>query len=306
METARTIRVAVVQAHPVFLDLDASLERLESWAGRASQEGAELIVFPETWLPGYPAWLDTSPGAALWDDPGAKQVFARLMENSLEIPGPSVDRIGAAAAKCGSAIVVGAHERKGRSLYNVLLTFGADGELLNHHRKLVPTYTERMVWGRGDGGGLRVVPVGGVPLGGLICWEHWMPMPRQVLHDAGEQIHVAQWPWVKEMHRIASRHYAFEGRCFVIAAGGLLRAGDLPPELPLPDADPEKLLLRGGSLIAAPDGRVIAGPVLDEETVLVADCDLREIAAESMALDVSGHYSRPDLFRLEFQPGKPA
>jgi nitrilase len=307
MNSAKSIRVAAVQTFPAFLDLEGSLTRLEQWMEHAADEGADLLVFPETWLPGYPAWLDTSPSAALWDHAGAKEVFARLMRNSVEIPGPAVERIAAAARKYGTAVVVGAHERKGRSLYNVLLTFGGNGELLNHHRKLVPTYTERLVWGRGDGEGLKTVPVKGTAVGGLICWEHWMPMARQVLHDAGEQVHVASWPWVKEMHQIASRHYAFEGRCFVVASGGLLRAGDLPPELPAVESgDPEELLLKGGSFIAAPDGRIIAGPVYDRETLVIADCDLSEIAAESMTLDVSGHYSRPDLFRLDFKPGKPA
>lgn len=304
MNSVRSFRVAAVQAFPAYLDLETSLRRLEQWVERASAEAADLVVFPETWLPGYPAWLDTSPSAALWDHAGAKKVFSRLMENSIEIPGPAVARIAEAARNSGTALVIGAHERKGKSLYNVLLTFGSDGELLNHHRKLVPTYTERLVWGRGDGQGLKTVSVKGTAIGGLICWEHWMPMARQVLHDAGEQVHVASWPWVKEMHRIASRHYAFEGRCFVVAAGGLLRAGDLPAELPAgAGTDPDELLLRGGSFIAAPDGRILAGPVHDRETLVIADCDLAEITAESMTMDVSGHYSRPDLFHLGFQPG---
>jgi predicted amidohydrolase len=308
MNSKSKLRVAAVQAFSSFLDLEGSLELLEGWVERAADNGAELIVFPESWLPGYPAWLDVSPAAALWDHPGAKRIFARLWENSLEVPGPAVERISALARKRARGVVVGAHERKGRSLYNVLLTFGPGGELLNLHRKLVPTYTERLLWGRGDGEGLRTVPLAGVRVGGLICWEHWMPTARQVLHDAGEQVHVAAWPWVKEMHQIAVRHYAFEGRCFVVAAGGLLRTGELPPELPVPveagDSD-DALILKGGSLVAAPDGRLIAGPVYDEETLVLADCELGEIAAESMTLDVSGHYSRPDLFQLRFRPGEP-
>jgi predicted amidohydrolase len=201
MSSDQKFRVAAVQAFSSFLDLEGSLERLEHWVARAADDDADLVVFPESWLPGYPAWLDLSPSAALWEHPGAKRVFARLMENSVEVPGPAVERISAIASKYDLGLMVGAHERRGRTLYNVLLTFGPGGELLNHHRKLMPTHSERMLWGRGEGRGLRTVELQGVRVGGLICWEHWMPPARQVLHDAGEQVHVAAWPWVKEMKR---------------------------------------------------------------------------------------------------------
>ncbi|MEK7668537.1 MAG: carbon-nitrogen hydrolase family protein, partial [Gemmatimonadota bacterium] len=199
----------------------------------------------------------------------------------------------------GLTLVVGVQERAGRTLFNTLLIFGPDGTLLNHHRKLVPTYTERLVWGHGDGHGLRAVQVGGVRIGGLICWEHWMPLARQAMHDAGEDIHIAAWPGVHEMHQVASRHYAFEGRCFVIAAGSILRTDQMPSELP-PDEryrkDPKGLMIPGMSAIIGPNGKYLAGPVPDVETLVVADCDLAEIAKEAQTLDVSGHYSRPDIF----------
>lgn len=303
---SRIVRVAAVQAAPAFLDREGTLARLEDWARRAAAQGAQLVAFPETWVPGYPAWLDESPGAALWGDPGAKAVFQRLAENSVEVPGPATDRMGAVARELGITLVVGLHERAGRTLYNSLLTFAPDGTLANHHRKLVPTFHERMVWGQGDGGGLTAVRVGAAMVGGLICWEHWMPPARQVLHDAGEEIHIASWPGVSEMHQVASRHYAFEGRCFVVAVGAILRVKDLPPELP---AKPERMkdleafLYRGGSAVIAPNGRYLAGPVWDEETLVAADCDLGEIVRESLTLDVSGHYSRPDLFELRFTHG---
>ena len=185
------------------------------------------------------------------------------------------------------------------------LTFGPDGSLAHRHRKLMPTYHERLIWGLGDGSTLRATRVGPATVGGLICWEHWMPLARQALHNAGEEIHVAQWPGVQEMHQVASRGYAFEGRCFVLAVGSILRWQDLPPELPpRPDraTDPDAFMIRGGSAIIAPDGRYLAGPVFDEETVLVADCDLAEIARESLTLDVSGHYSRPDVFQFRVRP----
>ncbi len=300
-----TVRVAAVQAAPVFLDLAATLERLDAWARRAAADGARIIAFPETWLPGYPAWMDSSPGVALWNDAGAKALFQRLSENAVEVPGPVTGRIGALAAELGVTLVVGVHERAGRSLYNTLLFFGPDGALANHHRKLVPTHGERLVWGQGDGAGLRAADIAGVRVGGLVCWEHWMPLARQALHDDGEMVHVAAWPGVQEMHQVASRHYAFEGRCFVIAVGSILRVRDMPPEAPLREtvaADPEKLLIPGGSAIIGPSGRYLAGPVFEQEAIVAADCDLGEIARESFVLDVSGHYARPDVFDFALRP----
>ncbi|HEY6207948.1 MAG TPA: carbon-nitrogen hydrolase family protein [Gemmatimonadales bacterium] len=299
--SARVVRVAAVQAAPALLDLSVSLDRLQAWTGRAAGEGAELVAFGETWLTGYPAWLDESPEAALWGHPGARAVFQRLVENSVEVPGPAVDRMAGLAREHGVTLVVGVHERAGRTLYNTQLTFTPDGSLLRRHRKLMPTYHERMVWGQGDGSALAAVTVNGARVGSLVCWEHWMPLARQALHDSGEEIHVAGWPGVHEMHQVASRSYAFEGRCFVLAVGSILRVKDMPPELPpRPERgrDPEAFVIRGGSAIIAPNGRYLAGPVYDEEAVIVADCDLSEITRESLTLDVSGHYSRPDVFEF--------
>lgn len=303
--TARVVRVAAVQAAAAFLDLAGTLDRTEQWARRAAADGAKLIAFPETWLPGYPAWLDASAEAAVWAHPGAKAVFARLMENAVAVPSASTERLSALARDLGVTLVVGAHERAGRTLYNALLIWGPDGTLLNHHRKLMPTYSEKMVWGLGDGHGLKAVDAGVARVGGLVCWEHWMPLARQTLHDAGEEIHVALWPGVPDMHQVASRHYAFEGRCFVIAVGSILRLSEMPAELPPVEKyarNPKGLMLAGGSAIIAPNGRYLAGPVFDEETIVAADCDLSEIALESQTLDVSGHYSRPDVFDLTLKP----
>jgi nitrilase len=301
------MKAAVVQAEPGGAPA-AAIPRVERYVAEAAAAGARIVAFPETWLPGYPAWLDVMRDVGLWDHPPVKAVFARMAADSIVVPGPDADAIGAIAAHHRCTIVIGVVERvaagAGRNtLYNTLLTFGDDGRLLNHHRKLMPTYTERLVWGTGDGVGLHAVESGGARVGGLVCWEHWMPLARQALHESGEDVHVALWPMVKEMALVASRHYAFEGRCFVLAAGGLLRAADLPPELePHPDLvppDPDGWVLRGGSAIIAPDGALLAGPVYDEATILYADLDLGRVAAESMALDVAGHYSRPDVLRLE-------
>ncbi len=299
------LNVAVVQAE-VAPDLETGLQRTGALVAEAATQGARLIVFPETWLPGYPAWLDVCRDAALWDHPPVKQAYRRMAEQSVTVPGPAVTRLGSTARNAGVTLVVGVTERvdegPGRgTLYNTLLTIGPDGALLNHHRKLVPTYTERLVWGPGDGEGVRAVETPAGRVGGLICWEHWMPLARQALHESGEDIHVAVWPGVKEMHLIACRQYAFEGRCFVIAAGSLMRASALPDGLePHPDrVQDDALLLRGGSAIIGPDGALLEGPIYDRPVVLTATLDLGRVREEGMNLDVAGHYSRPDVFRLE-------
>jgi nitrilase len=303
------IKVAAVQAAPFYLDLARSVEKAISLTAEAASSGAKLVVFPETWLPGYPAWLDCCRDVALWDHEPTKRVFARLMENSVVVPGPVTGALGDAAREHQIVLNISVHERvsegPGRgTLYNTMLTFGTDGTLLNHHRKIMPTYTERMIWGQGDGSGLRAVATDLGRIGGLICWEHWMPLARQVMHQSGEDIHIAAWPQVKEMNLIASRHYAFEGRCFVIACGAVMRASDLPAELePIQSLKqrPDSFVLNGGSAIIAPDGSLLAGPVFEEEVILTADLDLSRIAEESLALDVSGHYSRPDIFEVKLR-----
>jgi predicted amidohydrolase len=303
MNAPRTIDVAVVQAE-VAGDLAAGLLRTTQLARAAKEEGAELVVFPETWLPGYPAWLDVCRDVALWNHEPVKRTFARYAESCVVVDGAAGDELRALAASLEVTLVVGVSERvehgRGRgTLYNALLTIGPDGALLNHHRKLVPTYTERMVWGNGDAHGLRAVATPGARVGAMVCWEHWMPLARQAMHDSGEDVHVAAWPTVHEMHQVASRQYAFEGRCFVLAAGSLMRGSALPSELephPARVTSADSFVLRGGSAIIAPDGRYLQGPVYEQETTLHATLDLGEIRAESMSLDVSGHYSRPDCF----------
>ena len=295
------MRVAIVQSAPVYYDLGASLEKAATRIRDAASQGARLVAFGETWLPGYPTWLDFCPGAALWNHAPTKEVFAQLRANSVVVPSDATAALSSLARECGVVLVIGINEKSDGTLYNTLLSFGSEGAILRHHRKLVPTYTERLVWGMGDGSGLDAssTPYGRV--GGLICWEHWMPLARQALHQSGETIHVAAWPTVHEMHQIASRHYAFEGRCFVLAAGLLSTVRDLPSELSIPAElanEPDRLLQRGGSAIIAPDGSYVAGPVFDEETILVGDLDLEMIDRERMTLDVAGHYSRPDVFEL--------
>jgi predicted amidohydrolase len=300
-----TVRVAVVQAE-VSRTLAAGLEQTRVLVRGAAERGATLVVFPETWLPGYPAWLDVCRDAALWDHAPTKAVFGRMAAESVDVHGPSGAALAQIATDFAITLVVGVTERiadgPGRgTLYNTLLTYGPTGDLLNHHRKLVPTYTERLVWGAGDAAGLQAVDSPAGRVGGLVCWEHWMPLARQALHESGEDIHVAVWPTVHAMHQVASRQYAFEGRCFVLAAGSLMRASGLPAELPaLADrvASPDQWVLAGGSAIIGPDGEYLAGPVYDEPAVLLGDLDLSRVREESMTLDVAGHYGRPDCLEL--------
>jgi len=300
------VRVAIAQAAPVFLDLNGSVEKAVRLIAEAARQGAHLVAFGESWLPGYPAWLDLCPGSATWDHAPAKRAYARLAQNSPVIPGPETDRLCDAARENGLVIVIGAHEKVEAgpghgTLYNTNLLIGSDGSILSRHRKLVPTHAERLVWGQGDGSGLEAVTTSAGRVGSLICWEHWMPLARQAMHESAEEIHVANWPTVRDMYLVASRHYAFEGRCFVLAAGSITAARDLPRDLELPaeiKSRPDTLVCAGGSCIIAPDGSILAGPVFEREEILVADLDLGKIAEESMALDVTGHYSRPDVFQF--------
>ncbi|HXG69334.1 MAG TPA: carbon-nitrogen hydrolase family protein [Gemmatimonadaceae bacterium] len=301
------ITAAIVQAE-VAPDVASALQVTEERVRDARAAGASLVVFPETWIPGYPMWLDLCRDAGLWNHPPAKAVFGRMARNSVSVPGATTDALASIARDSSVTLVVGVSERVERgmghgTLYNTLLTFAPDGMLLNHHRKLVPTYTERLVWGDGDVEGLRAVDTPAGRIGGLICWEHWMPLARQALHESREDVHVAVWPTVDEMHQVASRQYAFEGRCFVLAAGALMRASALPPELePHPDrvTSPEQWILSGGSAIIGPDGRYVTEPVYDEPAVIIAELPLARIREESMTLDVTGHYHRAELF--DFAP----
>jgi nitrilase len=300
---SKRVRVAIAQSAPVYLDKRASLAKALDLVQQAAKRGAQLVAFGETWLPGYPAWLDVCPGAALWENASAKEVFAKLRNNSITVPGDEVHALSEAARALKIAIVIGASERVDAgpgngTLYNSLLTISEDGQLRNHHRKLVPTYTERLVWGNGDGRGMQAVSTSAGRIGGLICWEHWMPFARMAMHNSGEHIHVAVWPTVHELHQLASRHYAFEGRCFVLAVGLMMAATDLPHEL-LRDVPLGQLVERGGSAVIGPNSHYVVPPVFNREELIVADLDFIEIDREVMTFDVSGHYARPDLFRFE-------
>lgn len=306
--TKKTFHVAIAQIEPEFLSLEASMDKVEHYLCEAAARNVQLITFGETWLSGYPAWLDCIPTAALWDFEPAKLVYQRMVENAVDVGGKHVRRLAVLAKTYKMGIVMGVNERvlsgKGRgTLFNSILTFNEKGVLVNHHRKLMPTYTEKMVYGLGDGHGLKRSSIHGVDTGSLVCWEHWMPHARQAMHDAGEDVHVAAWPTAHERHQIASRHYAFEGRCFVLCAGQILRAEHLPAEF---QADiQETFVLKGGSSIIGPDASYLEEPVWEKEGLLTHELDLGWPTRERMTLDVSGHYNRPDVFHFEVNQSRP-
>ncbi|MFT5423804.1 MAG: nitrilase [Phycisphaerales bacterium] len=306
MPNADPVMAAILQARPR-ATIEASLMQLADLTADAARRGARLIAVGETFLPGYPAWIDSCPGAMLWDDAEAKAAFAEYRRNSVTIPGPHHERMAKIARDNGVVLVAGVSERVetgpgNKTLYNTLLTYDADGRLANHHRKLVPTFTERTIWGPGDAAGLRAVDTAVGRVSALICWEHWMPLARQALHESGEFIHVAVWPWVHEKHQIASRQYAFEGRCYVLAVGQIMHASDLPAGLTQPAEAPD-LPLRGGSAFIGPDATYLTEPLMDAEDTIFAELDPRRLDEEAMTLDVTGHYARPDVFTLGVDRG---
>jgi nitrilase len=303
--------VAIVQRPPALLDMATTLGRAVAAIEEAAD--ADLVVFPETWVTGYPAWVF---GMAGWDDPEARRWYGRLLRESPVVgaadePDDDLAPVRAAARRTATTVVLGVNERVGGSLHNSLVTIGPDGRLLNVHRKLVPTHTERIVWGPGDGAGLRAVDTPAGRLGGLVCWEHWMPLARQALHADGEQIHVAAWPDVPELHELAARTYAREGGCFVVSAAPFLTTEDVPPELlgayragVGPDAPTEGALFGGGSSIASPDGGWLVPPVRGRAELIVAEIDLDAVDEAHTDLDVAGHYSRPDVLTLRIDASR--
>lgn len=301
-----SLAVAICQAAPIPLAIGDGIDKAVRLAREAVEGGAQLVAFGETFLGGYPLWLDEAPGAALWDHPGSKALHRILLEQAV-VPGD--ERLLPLQELCdasGAVISIGAHERVRNSLYNNHLTF-RPGEAPLDHRKLVPTHGERLVWMRGDGSTLGAHQAEWGRVGSLICWEHWMPLARAAMHNLGEHVHVAAWPTVREQYAIASRHYAMEGRCYVLAAGlvqhkddlfdGLERAGGDAAAKELIEAIPVDVLNKGGSLIAAPDASVIAQAGEGEES-LFAELDLAAVAEGLASLDTDGHYSRPDVFEL--------
>jgi nitrilase len=297
------LRVAAVQASYVLMDRDATIGRVAELTAAAAREGAQLVVFPEVFVPGTPVWIDTQP---IWD--GDEDWFALLAQNAVVVGSPASDRLAAIAAEHGVWLVVGVEEREehGATIYNSVLYFSPHGTLAGRHRKLVPTGSERTVWGMGDGSTLSVVDAGQARIGGLICWENYMPLARFHLYAQGVDLWIAPTLAVGDGWIATMRHLARENRMFVVAVNPVLHADQVPVGFPARDRllapgyleENGPWLEEGNTVIVAPDGAVLAGPVREREETLVLDLDLRTVAAARRFLDPVGHYNRPDIFRL--------
>jgi nitrilase len=301
------LTIACVQAEPVILDRDATIEKLAGLAEEAAGKGAKLLVFPEAFIPAYPSsvWARALAG---WAEPGAKEAFAMLARESLEVPGEAADRLGAIAREHEVWLVTGVTERdpeRPGTLYNTLLYHAPDGGLALRHRKLVPTNHERLVWGQGDGEGLRAIETGLGRLGGLICWENYMPLARFALYESGVEIYVASTADDGDSWQSTLIHIAREGRAFVVSPSHFQRASSYPKDFPLAKLLRESsadVIGRGGSAILAPDGSYLAGPVYGEERILYAELDPERLDEERQRFDPAGHYHRPDVLGLRVSP----
>ena len=304
---ASTVRVAVVQAGSIPFDTDACVEKVVRLTADATAKGAKLVLFPEAFVAGYPKGLNYGlvVGAR---DPAGREEFRLYLDSAIKVPGPHTERMGEAAAAGGCYLVVGVIERELGTCYCTVLFFGPDGALLGKHRKLMPTALERMIWGFGDGSTLTAVDSPYGRIGSVICWENYMPMLRMAMYAKDVALYCAPTADDRDTWLPTMRHVALEGRCFVLTACQYLRKRDFPASVRVSLGDaPEAVLMRGGSAIVSPLGKVLAGPAFDGETILTADLDLGDIGRGKFDFDVAGHYSRPDVFQLTVneKPARP-
>jgi len=293
--TGNSVCAAVVQASPVFFDREGTLEKIAQLTAEAASNGAELVVFPEAFISAYPRGMGFGAVVGARSDEG-REDFRRYWESSMDVPGPEVDTLTAMARDHQVHLVIGVIERDGGTLYCTVLFFSPDG-YLGKHRKLMPTGSERLVWGFGDGSTLPVfdTPLG--KLGAVICWENYMPLLRMTMYSKGIQIYCAPTADNRDSWAATMRHIAVEGRCFVLSCNQFVRAKDYPHDL-YPSDNPEDIVSRGGSCIIDPFGNFLVEPHFEGETILMADLDMDEIARGKFDFDVVGHYARPDVFQL--------
>ena len=290
------VTVACAQVEPVLFDRDATIDRIGEVAAEAAGKDVQLVLFPEAFIPAYPSnrWVRYLAGGQ-----DSKAVYAKLARASLEVPSPDSERLGAIAQEHDLWLAVGANELDGGTIYNSLLLYGPDGEVALHHRKLVPTNHERLVWGQGNGAGLEAVKTGLGRVGGLICWENFMPLARFALYESGVEIYLAPTAEDSEQRHDSMKHIARESRAFVLSCCVFQRASSYPDDVQLAEGD--ELVGRGGSAILAPDGSYLAGPLWDEEGILYAELDPQRLYEERQRFDPAGHYHRPDVFRLKIR-----
>lgn len=297
------IRAAVIQAAPVGFDSSATLVKVDSLLAEAEAGGAQLAVLPEAFFSAYPKGLDFGARVGSRSSEG-REMFRRYFESAIDVPGPETLALAEMSAERKLNLVVGVIERDGGTLYCSALFFDPETGLVGKHRKLVPTAMERLIWGQGDGSTLTVVDSRLGRIGAAICWENYMPQYRSVLYDKGVQLYCAPTVDDRDVWIPSMQHIAVEGRCFVLSACQFATRADYPEDYPSDyGEDPETVLIRGGSCIVNPFGEILAGPVYGEQGVLCAELDLAEITRGKYDLDVSGHYARPDVFKLEVSPG---
>ena len=304
MNQAKTVSVAVVQASATPFHRDAAVDKVCAMTGDAAKEGAKLVLLPEAYVGGYP-WGLTFGTAVGGRSEAGRRVWERYWSNAIEVPGPEVERMGSAAEQAGVHLCVGVVERdstySGGTLFCTLLYLGPDGSLLGKHRKLKPTAAERLIWGEGDGSTLTTVETHYGTVGGLIYWENYMPLARMAMYAKGIDIYLAPTADARQRWQSTLQHIALEGRCFVLGCNQYVHRDMYPADLETREeleAWPE-VLSRGGSAIYGPLGDVLAGPLWEEEGILVADLDLTAIVRSKFDFDVTGHYARPDVFTLE-------
>lgn len=308
IDTTSTVRAAVVQAAPIPFDTPATLDRVASLTEEAAADGAQLVVFPEAYVGGYP-WGLAFGTAVGGRSPAGRRTWERYWTGAVDVPGPETARLGEMARAGRLHLCVGVVERDsshaGGTLFCTLLYFGPDGSLLGKHRKLKPTAAERVIWGEGDGSTLPVLDTPLGRLGGLICWENYMPLARMAMYGKGVQIYLAPTADARERWQSTLQHIALEGRCFVLGSNQFVRREMYPDDLEIADeleAWPEELC-RGGSAVYDPMGECLAGPLWGEEGILTAELDMGAVARGKFDFDVAGHYARPDVFRFEVDEG---
>jgi nitrilase len=289
------VKVACVQAESALFDRSGTIDKVDALAGQVAANGARLALFPEAFVPAYPSsrWVGFLAGA----DGDARAVYARLARESVTVPGPDSDRLARIAHTHDLWLAIGANELERGTIYNALLIYSPAGELASHHRKLMPTNHERLVWGLGTGTGLEAIQTDLGKVGGLICWENLMPLARFALYESGVEVYLAPTADDTEEWHDSMRHIAREARAFVLSCCVFQRASSYPDDVRLADGD--ELVGRGGSAILGPDGRYLAGPLWDEEGVLYAELDPQRLYEARQRFDPAGHYHRPDVFRLE-------
>lgn len=299
-----SLKVALAQIAPVWLDKKATLEKIGSAINEAAEKGSELIVFGEALLPGYPFWLALTGGAE-WNTELNKKLHAHYVRNAVQIEAGELDAICQLAKRYSMAIYLGIMERPkdrgGHSIYASLVYIDSDGAIGSVHRKLQPTYDERLTWAPGDGHGLRVHQLKQFTVGGLNCWENWMPLPRAALYGQGENLHIAVWPGSLHNTKDITRFIARESRSYVISVSSMMQKSDFPSSTPYLDKILEKapnILANGGSCIAGPDGEWLLEPVVGTEDLLYATLDFNRVYEERQNFDAVGHYSRPDITQL--------